>query len=447
MKVAYFSPLNPQKSGISDYSEELLLHLKKYLDIHLFIDGFKLSNKVIKEKFPIFNIKEFEYQHAKNKYKACIYHIGNNHQFHENIYLHALKYAGIVIMHDYAIHHLMAGMLLQKGKTAEYLEEIRYNNGEEGAKEAQKSLKGEIAPLWETSSIDYPMNKRIINSARGIIVHSKFVQRLINKIRPDVPIRVIPHHCANILENPDEAKAVARKILGVDIKTIVLASFGHIVPAKRIDTVLRALKRLSNEYPDFIYYLIGEQAKGYNLKSLVKELGLSNKVIFTGYTDLGTFKEYMKATDICINLRYPIQGETSGSLLRLMGMGKPVVVSNVGSFAELPLGTVEKIDVDDTEEDQLVQVLRKFFKNLSLIQEVGEKALGYVKSNCSLENSAFRYSNFVEEVVNIQGELETISAQKIIREIAKDMAQIGVIKYNNDLIYKFANLLNEIGIT
>ncbi len=444
MKVAYFSPLNPQKSGISDYSEELLFHFKKYLDIHLFIDGFKPSNKVIKEKFPIFNIKEFEYQHNKNKYKACIYHIGNNHEFHENIYLHALKYAGIVVMHDYAIHHLMAGMLLQKGKTAEYLEEIRYNNGAEGVNEAQKSLKGEIAPLWETSSIDYPMNKRIINSARGIIVHSKFVERLINKIRPDVPIRVIPHHCANVLENPNEAKAIARKALRIDRKTIVLASFGHIVPAKRIDTVLRALKRLSNEYSNFIYYLVGEQAKGYNIKDMAKELGISKKVIFTGYTDLDTFKEYMKATDICINLRYPIQGETSGSLLRLMGMGKTVIVSNVGSFAELPSSTVEKIDVDDTEEDQLVQVLTKFFKNLSLIQEVGERALTYVKNCCSLEDSAFRYSNFVEKVVNTQGELETITAHKIIQEIAEDMAEVGVIKHNDRLIYSLANLLGDL---
>ena len=39
MLLAYFSPLNPQPSGISDYSEELLPQLAEGADITLFVDG------------------------------------------------------------------------------------------------------------------------------------------------------------------------------------------------------------------------------------------------------------------------------------------------------------------------------------------------------------------------------------------------------------------------
>ena len=65
MEIAYFSPLTPIKSGISDYSEnDLLPSLKKYCNIELIIDkGYKPSNKLIKENFKILSYEKFQ-----NKY-------------------------------------------------------------------------------------------------------------------------------------------------------------------------------------------------------------------------------------------------------------------------------------------------------------------------------------------------------------------------------------------
>ena len=53
MKIGYFSPLSPVKSGISEYSErEVLPYLQNYFDIDLIIDNnYNPSNKFIKENF------------------------------------------------------------------------------------------------------------------------------------------------------------------------------------------------------------------------------------------------------------------------------------------------------------------------------------------------------------------------------------------------------------
>ena len=44
----------------------------------------------------------------------------------------------------------------------------------------------------------------------------------------------------------------------------------------------------------------------------------------------------MAACDVLVNLRYPTMGETSGSVIRALGLAKPLLVSDVGWFSELP---------------------------------------------------------------------------------------------------------------
>ena len=53
MKLAYFSPLLPHRSGISDYSEELLPYLARAAEITLFVDGFQPSNHAVTSRFEI----------------------------------------------------------------------------------------------------------------------------------------------------------------------------------------------------------------------------------------------------------------------------------------------------------------------------------------------------------------------------------------------------------
>jgi glycosyltransferase involved in cell wall biosynthesis len=57
----------------------------------------------------------------------------------------------------------------------------------------------------------------------------------------------------------------------------------------------------------------------------------------------------MAACDVLVNLRYPTMGETSGSVIRALSLGKPLLVSDVGWFSELPDDAVLKVPVDEHE--------------------------------------------------------------------------------------------------
>ena len=76
-----------------------------------------------------------------------------------------------------------------------------------------------------------------------------------------------------------------------------------------------------------------------------------------GFRPIEEFVGYLAACDIVLNLRYPTVGENSGTLMRALGLGKAVIVSEVGSFSELPETICLKAPVDASEEDHLFEYL------------------------------------------------------------------------------------------
>ena len=104
MKLAYFSPLNPQPSGISDYSEELLPYLAADAEITLFVDGFAPSNPEIRAQFTYHDYRrDPTVLQSLDNYDAVVYHMGNDHRYHSGMLEVAREHPGIVVFHDFAL--------------------------------------------------------------------------------------------------------------------------------------------------------------------------------------------------------------------------------------------------------------------------------------------------------------------------------------------------------
>ena len=73
----------------------------------------------------------------------------------------------------------------------------------------------------------------------------------------------------------------------------------------------------------------------------------------------------MAACDVCVSLRSPTMGETSGSVIRQLSLGKPVIVSDVGWFAELPGEVALKVPVDSDETETLYAALELLVRDES----------------------------------------------------------------------------------
>ena len=73
-------------------------------------------------------------------------------------------------------------------------------------------------------------------------------------------------------------------------------------------------------------------------------------------------------------MRYPTVGESSGTLLRALGLGKPVLVSEIGSFAEFPEDVCLKVPVGAEEEDLIFEYLNLLVSRPEVARELGARA-------------------------------------------------------------------------
>lgn len=434
MKIAYFTPLSPLKSGIVDFSErEILPYLSEYGTIDIFIDdGYHPSNKEIRSKFRIYNYKKFPKK--VNEYDITFYNIGNS-PHHIYTYKTLQKYPGIAILHDVFIHGLIWNMTLAKGDKTRYIEEFSYSHGREGEKVASLAIEGK--KTFFEIEFTYPLIKKIVDNSLGIIVHSEFAKNVVVNQTQDVKIKKINHPLT--LNKTDTNRSDLRKKIGLNDETLIISSFGFVSAHKRMNTTLKVFKKIHEECQDSILLIVGKDHIG--LENMVKNLKIKDSVIHTGFVPFDRLYEYLKITDICINLRYPTAGETSGSVLRLMSMGKPVIVSNVGGFSELPDICCAKVDVDSYEKELLLLYLRALAANEKLRRKMGENAREYVIKEHNPQKIAKEYHDLIHEVID-----DTDQDGSILKSVAYSMADMGITENDEIIIKEISENLKELKI-
>jgi glycosyltransferase involved in cell wall biosynthesis/SAM-dependent methyltransferase len=413
MKLAYFSPLNPQPSGISDYSEELLPYLATYAEITLFVDGFEPSNPEIRAQFTHCDYRRNPgVLQTLGDYDAVVYHMGNDHRYHAGIFEIAREHAGIIVFHDFALQDFFLGLAQARGRIEIYLEEVAACHGYEATREAAEALERGSTPPLLARPTDFPLNCRLARDAEGIIMHSEWGCARFARVAPSVPVAHI-----NMPIKPLPASGGKKDPTAADI--VQIANFGLITPGKGIEKALRALSSLKADH-NFHYTLVGEPNSFFDVRALVREHGMDDRVTITGHVRLDEFERRITATDIALNLRERTVGETSASLCRLMAAGVPAIVFNVGAFSELPSDAVVKIDQDENAEALLQAYLRRLIEDSSLRERIGQNARRHILSEHNIEKSAAKYLAFIREVIELR------PRKQFLRNVADEMSLLGV---------------------
>lgn len=366
MRIAFFSPLPPAKSGIADYSAVLLDHLRNFAEVEAFASR--------PERFDPSN------------YDAIIYQLGNN-PYHTFVYEMAMEHPGVVVLHEANLHHLIADLTIRRGDWDAYLRDVEINAGEEARAFAERHVKTlEMGPDY-----DIPMLKPVLARSRGAIVHSAAVENELRGLGYEGPVAKIPHGAWLV----DADRLAYRARLGLNERIPLIGIFGFLKPYKRIAESLRAFSRLIRLAPEARMILVGEAHPELPLESMIATLNLSAHVRHFGFTPIEDFNGYLGACDVILNLRYPTVGESSGTLLRALGMGKAVIVSDVGSFREYPDQICLKAPVDASEEDHLFEYMSLLVSRPEIAQALGARARAWVEKECNWDLVARKYSYFL----------------------------------------------------
>jgi glycosyltransferase involved in cell wall biosynthesis/SAM-dependent methyltransferase len=401
MRLAYFSPLPPSKSGIADYSSELLPVLSRGAEISVFVENeADAAEHASRGDYRVYPVARFEELHNSTRFELCIYHQGNN-PYHEYIYDRALRTPGLVVLHEHCLHHLIAWKTLGRDNEESYWDEMFFAYGRSGSEIARMRSRDCGSDYQQ---FIYPLNRRLVSSSLGVIVHNEYAASQIetlNDTRFNLPrVEVIHHHLSpRIYEMDTLDRTECRRALGIPADAWVIASFGFVTFSKRIPVLLRAFKKLLDIVPNARCLIVGEDHWKWSVAPVIREMGLEETVQITGYTSEPDFFRYLKAVDAVVNLRYPTAGETSGTLIRALGAGKPVVVSHHGQFGEIPDRACRRVTPGPDEEKELFSQLRDLAWRPEVAESIGREASEWARTECDLVRSAGSYLNFAERLV------------------------------------------------
>ncbi len=367
LALDFVSPLPPVRSGISDYSADLLPALVERADVRLVVPTGTEVREDVAALAPV-----VPPERLGEDDRLPLYQMGNNHH-HETVFDLAMRQPGVLTLHDLVLHHFLVGRTAGVRDFEAYSQALTHDHGWIGEAAA---LPIRWAGGWgDAAKFALPAHRALLGRQRGVLSHSRWAVDLLDEELPGLRTRAVPMGIPLppfSIEQSRASGAIFRTEHGIPMDAPLLGSFGFQTPIKRTRAVLRALAAPGLAT---VHLLVGgEVSPSFDLAEMAAELGVAERVHFLGFLPFTAFETAIAAVDLCLNLRYPTAGETSASLLRILAVGKPAVVSDYAQSADLPDACVVKIPVGDDELPALIARLPELLANRSRLDIMAHAA-------------------------------------------------------------------------
>ncbi|MCE5360909.1 MAG: glycosyltransferase [Acidithiobacillus sp.] len=389
-KLAYVSPLPPEKSGIADYSGELIPELTRWYEVEVIVAQPKVADATIRANCPIRTVKEFHARAAR--YDRVLYHIGNS-PFHEHMFALLAEIPGVVVLHDFYLSGIQAYRDLHGLAPHAFARALLESHGYSAVRERFTEPDTQEV-IWR-----YPANLSVLQSALGVIVHSDYSRRLARQWYGDAAgtdWAVIPH-----LRTPafTTDRKSARAALRLAEDELLVCSFGLLDPTKLNHRLLEAwlASPLATDIKAHLVF-VGENHGGdYGqiLLRRIRESKATEHIRITGWVNVKTFRQYLAAADIGVQLRALSRGETSGTLLDCMNYGLATIVNAHGSLAELDPQGVWMLP-DEFSDEELTQAIMKLARHPEQRRALGMRAQEIIRTHHAPRRCAEQYFEAIE---------------------------------------------------
>jgi glycosyltransferase involved in cell wall biosynthesis len=357
MTTGFFSPLPPARTGVADYAAALLAELRRHGPVEV----------------------------APAHCDAALYHLGNN-GLHAEIWRRAMASPGVVVLHDAVLNHFFLGQLNEGA----YVDEFVHNYGEWNRPLGRDLWRSRAGSAADERYFRYPMLKRAAESARTVVVHNPAAARTVAEHAPGARVVEIPHLFAPP-QLPDQAAVLRyRESLGVNAGTFLFGVFGFLRESKRVPAVLAAFARVHAQLPRTALLLAG-QFVSTDLDRAVAPLVAAPGVLRLPYLAESDFWLAACAADACINLRYPAAGESSGIAVRMMGIGKPVLLTDGLESSPFPPDACLRIAPGPAEVDSLCHHMVLLTSMREVAHAIGQRGAGHIAAHHRVESIGKRF--------------------------------------------------------
>lgn len=204
-----------------------------------------------------------------------------------------------------------------------------------------------------------------------------------------------------------EAGTDLRDLLGAEPGERWIGAVGRITPWKGQDDFLRAAARIAERRPDARFLIIGDvvsspaeraadEAYRDRLHALADELGLGDRVRFTGYRE--DMPAVMNALDVFV---LPSHGEPFGIVvLEAMAAARPIVATNAGGVPDIVRDGQEALLVPAGDVDAMADAIARLLAEDELAARLGRAAEARVREEFPLWRHAARVREVYQSLMS-----------------------------------------------
>jgi glycosyltransferase involved in cell wall biosynthesis len=372
VRLGYHAPLPPAATGVADYAQDLLQALRD-----------------------VCAVEGGSVEIGARDADVHLCHLGNN-------LLHApaqrvIEEDGwpgrkLVLLHDANLHHYYLGARGREG----YLREFCRQYGGWYRSFAEQLWNERARSASDPRYFEYAMLASIVRASDAVLVHNPEARSRVLAQAPGANVEIIPHYYRRPPESEAWRVEKIRADLGLTAIDTLFGVFGHLRESKRVLAVLRAFECARRRNPR-LHLLIAGQPVSEQFARLLDARSAIPGVIRRGYLPEPEFWRMASAVDACINLRYPSCGESSGIGVRMMGLGKPVMLT--AGETGFPPATYLPVDAGEAEEEMVRVWMLLVAANPQLREGIGGNARRHVTANHDLPAVARRVWEIARRVV------------------------------------------------
>ena len=340
---------------------------------------------------PVRHWRELDLSRLKRDYDAVVVHFGDHFPFHTG----ALPLIGaapaVGVFHDLCMYNFFNGWVHDRGGGHMlHDDEIAQTYGKAARTWAEEARSGRL-DLGEITART-PMVEWIARHCAGALTHSRHYAGRIEAVCAG-PVATAP------LPWPPR-KTTALRPRARDYQ--VALTVGVMNRNKCAEEAIRAIAGSEALKRSLRYHLVGRihEEERTRLSALAAELDYPGLTIF-GDVDAETLEARLRDADMVCCLRRPVLEGASGSLIEALQSGRPTIVADAGSYAEVPDDMALKVPAEVP-----VEALRAAFEQLAadelLRREMGAKASAWARARHTPQNYATAVLSLVQATIDAQ---------------------------------------------
>ncbi|HYD45195.1 MAG TPA: glycosyltransferase family 4 protein, partial [Phenylobacterium sp.] len=255
-----------------------------------------------------------------------------------------------------------------------------------------------------------PMVEWIARHCAGALTHARHYADRIEAVCPG-PVATAPLPWPPRKVSPLRPRARAQQIA---------LTVGVMNRNKCAEEAIRAIAGSEALKASLRYHLVGRihDEERDRLTALAADLGYEGLTIF-GDVDAESLEARLREADMICCLRRPVLEGASGSLIEALQSGRPTIVADAGSYAEVPDGMAVKVPAEVP-----VEALRRAFEQLAadepLRRDMGARAAAWAKARYTAENYAAALEPLIEATIEAQPMLH------LARHLGSELASLGL---------------------